>query len=83
MRKGIYLGVRTLFHWQTKLLMARNIFQFLTENNPAWGTERKSNIPDVNWSGAGPLHVTAGTHLKYALYLLPVDAPQHGDIFTN
>ena len=28
--------------------MARNFFQFFTENNPARGTEKKY-IPDVNW----------------------------------
>ena len=48
MRKGIYLGVWTSFHWQKKLLMARNFIWFFTENNPAWGTGKK-NIPDVHW----------------------------------
>ena len=49
MRKGVYLVVRTLFHWQKKLLMARNFFPIFTENNPARGTGKKIYIPDVNW----------------------------------
>ena len=58
MRKGFYLGVRTSFHWQQKLLMARNFFWFFTENNPAQGTGGKqNNIPDVNWLNDGISHV--------------------------
>ena len=46
---GIYLFVRTSFHWQTKLLMARNFFRIFTENKPVRGLRKKYNIPDVNW----------------------------------
>ena len=29
--------------------MARNLFQFSTENNPAWGDRKKNNNTDANW----------------------------------
>ena len=29
--------------------MARNFLRIFTENNPARGTGKKYNIPDVNW----------------------------------
>ena len=32
-----------------KFLMARIFFQIFTENNPARGTGKKYNMPDVNW----------------------------------
>ena len=32
-----------------KFLMARIFFRIFTENNPALGTEKKKNFPDVNW----------------------------------
>ena len=46
---GLCLVVRTLFHWQTKLLMTRNFFWIFTENKRVRGLRKKYNIPDVNW----------------------------------
>ena len=29
--------------------MARNVFKFFTENNPARESKKNNNIPGVNW----------------------------------
>ena len=46
---GVYLVVRTSFHWQKNILMARIFSRIFTENKPVWGLRKKYNIPDVNW----------------------------------
>ena len=42
---------------QKNLLMARNLFQIFTENNPGTGDRKKYNIPDVNWLTTNQRHL--------------------------
>ena len=73
MRKGVYLVVRTSFHWQFFLLIhvAINFFQIFTENNPVRGLRKKYNIPEVNWLKMNRYStVTYCFSLEYWLHVL-------------